>query len=310
MNNKYLYIIIGILAVLLAFFAIKSYIQVPYQIPDVVIDDQQTNQNSQTPPETESNFQTKTAFGISVTAPKTLTISSGVGDYGVFQGISNIKISNGNHIVVDINKYPSQVRFNEDIPQGQYSDWILLNNNYPIGGTTGIDYKRKDTGGFLIVVPSKLTLIFIEPISFSGVSQAVLDKIMDSVIFIQTPPPTYSTILPQYVSGQEGWPPAIQTSSEAYSCEAGHSEMLDVTEKIINNKNYCITTSVDAGAGQRYGQYKYTRANGMGTKTTYFTLRWPSCGVYGGPGDAQYNQCQSNQNTFFANLDLLIDSLM
>ena len=179
MNNKYLLIIIGILVVLLAFFMIKSYIQVPYQVLVDTVDDQQDNQDT----------------------------------------------------------VPPQV--------------LPVNN-----------------------------------------------------------PPTYSTALPQYISGQTGWPPVIRNLNETYVCETSHSQMLDVTEKIINNKNYCITTSVDAGAGQRYGQYKYTRANGTGTKTTYFTLRWPSCGVYGGPGDAQYDQCQSNQNTFFGNLDLLIDSLM
>ncbi len=188
MNQKYLYVIIGILSALLVFFVIKSYVQAPYQVSVDTVDGQQGNQNTP-PPQNQNNVP----------------------------------------------------------PQ-----------NNPPANT----------------------------------------------------PPTYSTTLPQYIGGQAGWPPVIQVSSEAYSCESSHSPMLDVTEKVINNRNYCITTSLEAAAGQRYGQYKYTRANGSGTKTTYFTLRWPNCGGYGGPGDAQYNQCQSNQNTFFSNLDLLIDSLM
>lgn len=180
MNNKYLLIIIGILAVLLAFFAIKSYIQVPYQVLVDTVDDQQDNQDT----------------------------------------------------------VPPQV--------------LPVNN-----------------------------------------------------------PPTYSTTLPQYISGQTGWPPVIQSSTTVYSCfPAVPNEVSKIVQKVISNRIYCVTTVIEGAAGSRYGEYTYTRANGAGTKTTSFTLRWPSCGVYGGPGDAQYDQCQSNQNTFFGNLDLLIDSLM
>jgi len=71
-----------------------------------------------------------------------------------------------------------------------------------------------------------------------------------------------------------------------------------------------VTVTIDAAAGSRYGEYTYITANGSGTKKTNFTLRWPNCGVYGGPGDVEYDQCQTNQTTFFNDLDALIDSLM
>ena len=124
-------------------------------------------------------------------------------------------------------------------------------------------------------------------------------------------PVSISTTLPQYISGQQGWPPVVQTSGSHYSCTPAHSEMGDTVEKIINNKNYCITSFIDAAAGNRYGTYTYTTAGIQGSlKTTTFTLHWPSCGGYGGPGDPTYNQCNTNQTNFFAGLDSLIDSLM
>ncbi|MCX6756532.1 MAG: hypothetical protein NTW35_00015 [Candidatus Nomurabacteria bacterium] len=127
-------------------------------------------------------------------------------------------------------------------------------------------------------------------------------------------PVSLSTTLPQYIGGQSGWPPVIENSVASYSCaqvtHSGYGPNGSNIEKIINGKKYCITSSVDAAAGHRYGTYVYTTANGSGTKMTSFILGWPSCGGYGGPGDPQYNQCQTNQDTFFASLDALIASLM
>ena len=120
---------------------------------------------------------------------------------------------------------------------------------------------------------------------------------------------TPSTILPQYVSGKK-WPPVIQNVATAYSCTTSHTEMGDTAQKVIDGKTYCITTFIDAAAGRRDGEYTYVTANASGTKVANFHLEWVSCGGYGGPGDANYDQCQSEQNTFFGTLDVLIDSLM
>lgn len=122
-----------------------------------------------------------------------------------------------------------------------------------------------------------------------------------------------STVLPQYIAGQEGWPPVITTSATTYACTpkaASGEEPKTTVQKIINGRTYCVFTTMDAAAGSRYGEYTYITANGSGTKTTNFTLKWPNCGVYGGPNDPNYIQCQSAQDAFFSGLDALIDSLM
>lgn len=130
---------------------------------------------------------------------------------------------------------------------------------------------------------------------------------------VQNPTPTnISTTLPQYISGQSGWPPVIQNSTNTYSCMITSSAGQDgpaptTTEKVINGKTYCIKVMMEAAAGSRYGTYTYTTANGSGTKTTNFTLRWPNCDNY---DDPENTQCKTNQNTFFGNLDTLIANLL
>jgi hypothetical protein len=63
----------------------------------------------------------------------------------------------------------------------------------------------------------------------------------------------------------------------------------------------------DSYAGGTGWTYTYTTANGTGTKTTTFGITIPSCGGYGSPGDAQYDQCKTNINNF--NIDSIVDSL-
>lgn len=119
-----------------------------------------------------------------------------------------------------------------------------------------------------------------------------------------------STALPFGVGAQAGWPPVIQTSASGYVCNTARSEMSDTIEKTIKGKKYCVTIFSEGAAGSTYSTYTYVTKSGNGTKTTSFTLRYSSCGGYGSPGDAQYDQCQTSQTTFKANLDNIVDSLM
>ncbi len=122
-----------------------------------------------------------------------------------------------------------------------------------------------------------------------------------------------TTISSQYIAGSH-WPPTITTSASAYSCVPSTNEITVVTQKVINGRTYCVSSTVDGGAGHYGGDYVYTRANGAGTKTATFQLQWGSCGVYGGPYgnpiDPQYTQCKQDQDNVFNNLDVMVDSLM
>ncbi|MES2023762.1 MAG: hypothetical protein V4439_03700 [Patescibacteria group bacterium] len=120
-----------------------------------------------------------------------------------------------------------------------------------------------------------------------------------------------STTLPQYMGTYEnGWPPVVKDSSVAYSCLPSNGENSTAVQKIINGKTYCVSSFLDGAAGHVGGDYTYTKANGAGIKIATFKLYWVNCDGYGGPGNTQYDNCKTNQKTFFDNLDNLIDSLM
>jgi hypothetical protein len=122
-----------------------------------------------------------------------------------------------------------------------------------------------------------------------------------------------SNTLPKYIGTMNtgaGWPPVVVFSLDKYSCTPNISEVSTTIEKIINGKKYCVTSSVDAAMSHRGGEYSYTTASGSGVKTANFSLYWPVCSVYGESDSGEYNECQTNQNVFFSNLDVLIDSAM
>ena len=124
-------------------------------------------------------------------------------------------------------------------------------------------------------------------------------------------PSISTTISSPYITGSK-WPPVISQSSTAYSCTptTAPGAYPAITQKVINGKTYCISSAVDGGAGHFGGDYIYTTASGSGTKTATFQIQWNNCGGYGGPGDAQYDQCKIDQSNVFNNLDLMVDSLM
>lgn len=86
--------------------------------------------------------------------------------------------------VVSMYKFSNQVLFNEGVPQDLlYSDFTLINSKYSISGTTGSYYNQNlsNGGGSMIVIPSKLIIISIDPASYIGISQTTLDSIVASI---------------------------------------------------------------------------------------------------------------------------------
>jgi hypothetical protein len=186
---------------------------------------------------------------------------------------------------------------------------VLFNEDLQIGGMVADDGER------MITIPSSISSgsykfwIMNEYDDFTG---AANEDSSDDAFTILSAGSAPSTILPKYL-GSNNWPPIIKTSTNTYSCSPGKSapeveNSPTVVEKSINGSTYCISSFSDCGAGHCGGDYTYTTVNGSGTKTTTFNLQWNnSCGGYDGP---EYDQCKYNQDSFFGNLDKLIDSLM
>lgn len=106
------------------------------------------------------------------------------------------------------------------------------------------------------------------------------------------------------------WPPKVERLNTLYVCNPVKSDTIMVSEKNINGKSYCFTSSIDGGAGHFGGNYIYTTRYGNGIKSINFSLNYTSCGGYGGPGDPEYDVCKKDQSKFFDNIDFYISSLM
>lgn len=73
------------------------------------------------------------------------------------------------------------------------------------------------------------------------------------------------------------WPPVVKISSNTYSCLLGNNAMGITTERVLNNKTYCITKIAESGMGQSTVTYTYKTRLGSGTKETRFSLSYYSC---------------------------------
>ena len=167
--------------------------------------------------------------------------------------------------------------------------------------------------GILILLMVWVVSIFIRTKETDNFINNDSKKAPPSVVKVNETPKPSITLPTKYVGAQQDWPPLIKNSPVAYSCvsNSGSGDVpKTIVQKKINNRIYCITSMIDAGAGSRFGEYTYITANGTGSKTTAFSLRWSSCGGYGGPGDAEYDECQAVVSSFLNNLDMTIDSFM
>ncbi|GEM_PF-3285536 len=114
--------------------------------------------------------------------------------------------------------------------------------------------------------------------------------------------------LPMYIGGQAGWPPQAELSNKPFSCTPGinstEAEETTTVRKDINGTTYCITTIGDVEMGGVYNTYRYTRAEGSGTWSTSFILKFSSCQNYD-----EVAACTEIQNDFVNSLDELIANL-
>ncbi len=125
------------------------------------------------------NSNVKSAYGITITVPDGFIFDSSLNDFNT--KLVTVGSSVNNHMAVSFVVYPSLIQYNEDTQIG--NDIILSNANYRIGGTTGKFYTSKDGLESYVFVPSKLMVVSISPASFVGVSQTVIDEMVNSIKF-------------------------------------------------------------------------------------------------------------------------------
>lgn len=95
------------------------------------------------------------------------------------------------------------------------------------------------------------------------------------------------------------WPPKLQLVEGPFTCiQAGQEiDRAGKTEsRVINGKDYCVTTLTEGAAGSTYTQYAYATQIGGKVAVLTFTLRQASsCSNY---DDPQKSECEAERATF------------
>ncbi len=105
----------------------------------------------------------------------------------------------------------------------------------------------------------------------------------------------------------QSWPPSVQVTSEAYSCNQNNpatKEMQKTEERVINGSTYCVTDESEGAAGTIYTQYTYTFKKNEKTVSLSFTLALVQCGNYENP---ERQECEQERKNF--NIDVIIDMI-
>lgn len=115
-------------------------------------------------------------------------------------------------------------------------------------------------------------------------------------------------LLAKYVSVTE-WPPVLTIETGTYSCNTTPQEissMSDITsERLVDDRTYCVNVKHEGAAGSVYSSYVYTIAkNGKLVKIS-FTLQYPNCNNY---DEEQRKACANEREAF--DIDSTVDRIV
>jgi uncharacterized protein YlzI (FlbEa/FlbD family) len=116
------------------------------------------------------------------------------------------------------------------------------------------------------------------------------------------------TLTTKYIFVQE-WPPTIKIESGNFSCVETPQEvssMLEITsQRLVDNKIYCVNVKNEGAAGSVYSSYVYTAPLRGKLVSVSFVLRYPNCANY---EEEQSQFCTSERETF--DLDATVDRIV
>ena len=111
----------------------------------------------------------------------------------------------------------------------------------------------------------------------------------------------------KYISAEK-WPPDIEITADAFSCNVGGSDIMPSGETIkrtIGAREYCVSAAVEGAAGTTYTYYVYATEKDGKLVTINFTLRLSQCANY---IDPQKSECEAERSAF--NIDEIVNSIV
>jgi len=115
-------------------------------------------------------------------------------------------------------------------------------------------------------------------------------------------------LLAKYVRVVE-WPPVIKIETGIYSCNTTPLEVSSVSEitsqRLVDDRTYCVNIKHEGAAGSVYSSYTYTTAKNGKLVNVSFVLRYPNCNNY----DEEQNKiCTSEREAF--DIDATVDKIV
>ncbi|MFA5936582.1 MAG: hypothetical protein WC822_01750 [Candidatus Paceibacterota bacterium] len=105
-------------------------------------------------------------------------------------------------------------------------------------------------------------------------------------------------ILAKYISETE-WPPVIKIETGTYSCKTTPMEVSSMSEitsqRLVDDKTYCVNVKHEGAAGSVYSSYVYTTPQKGKLIKVSFMLRYSNCSNY----DQTQNQACTNEREAF-----------
>jgi len=115
-------------------------------------------------------------------------------------------------------------------------------------------------------------------------------------------------LLAKYVSVVE-WPPVIRIETGTYSCKTTPLEISSIpditSERMVDNKTYCVNVKNEGAAGSVYSSYIYITTKSDKLVKVSFTLQYPNCNNY---DEEQSKACANEREAF--DLDATVDRIV
>jgi hypothetical protein len=115
-------------------------------------------------------------------------------------------------------------------------------------------------------------------------------------------------LLAKYISVVD-WPPIVKIETGTYSCKTTPQEVSSISditsERLVDDRIYCVNVKHEGAAGSVYSSYTYTAIrNGKLVKIS-FTLQYPNCNNY---DEEQSKACASEREAF--DIDATVDRIV
>ena len=112
----------------------------------------------------------------------------------------------------------------------------------------------------------------------------------------------------KYISVVE-WPPTVRVESGSFSCVETPQEvssMMEITsQRVVDNRIYCVNVKNEGAAGSVYSSYVYTTPRRGRLVSISFVLRYANCANY---DEEESQECASEREAF--DLDATVDQIV